>query len=170
MVDSGNAGCGKTLVVKHTLLVLGIILVGILSTGAAFAADKYDYIDINNPSLKKVPIAIPFFKPASGNDSESETAQTGATLLSDTLSFTGYFKILDKGSFLVDARQLDVAAPVFKGWTAIGAELLVTGSVALNNPQIEMELRLFDTYNERQLLGRKSVSYTHLTLPTKRIV
>jgi len=155
MVDSGNAGCGKTLVVKHTLLVLGIILVGILSTGAAFAADKYDYIDINNPSLKKVPIAIPFFKPASGNDSESETAQTGATLLSDTLSFTGYFKILDKGSFLVDARQLDVAAPVFKGWTAIGAELLVTGSVALNNPQIEMELRLFDTYNERQLLGRK---------------
>ena len=155
MVDSGNAGCGKTLVVKHTLLVLGIILVGILSTGAAFAADKYDYIDINNPSLKKVPIAIPFFKPASGNDSESETAQTGATLISDTLSFTGYFKILDKGSFLVDARQLDVAAPVFKGWTAIGAELLVTGSVALNNPQIEMELRLFDTYNERQLLGRK---------------
>jgi TolB protein len=155
MVDSGNAGCGKNLVVKCTLLVLGIIMVGLLSTGVVFGADKYDYIDINNPSLKKVPIAIPFFKPVSGNGSESETAQTGATLLSDTLSFTGYFKILDRGSFLVDARQLDVAAPVFKGWTAVGAELLVTGSVALNNPQIEMELRLFDTYNERQLLGRK---------------
>jgi len=155
MADSGNAGCRKTLVVKHTLLLWGIIMVGILSAGVAFGADKYDYIDINNPLLRKVPIAIPFFKPASGNGSESETARTGAILLSDTLSFTGYFKILDRGSFLVDDRQFDVAAPMFKGWTTVGAELLVTGSVALNNPQIEMELRLFDTYNERQLIGRK---------------
>jgi len=155
MVDSGNAGCRKTLVANRSPLVWGIIMVGLLWTGMAFGAGNYDYIDINNPLLKKVPIAIPFFKSASGNGSEAETAQTGAILLSDTLSFTGYFKILDRGSFLVEAQKSDVAAPVFKGWTTVGAELLVTGALSLNNSQLEMELRLFDTYNEKQLIGRK---------------
>ncbi|MBI5592719.1 MAG: Tol-Pal system beta propeller repeat protein TolB [Deltaproteobacteria bacterium] len=155
MVDSGNAGYRITPVFNRSPRIWGIILIAFLWTGMAFGADKYDYIDINNPLLKKVPIAIPLFKPVTGNASEQETAQTGANMLAETLSFTGYFKILDRGSFLVDAQKADVAAPVFKGWTSVGAELLVTGGISLNNSQIEMELRLFDTYNERQLIGRK---------------
>jgi TolB protein len=155
IVVSGNAGCQKSRVLTRTRRIWGMILIGLLWTGAAFGADKYDYIDINNPLLKKVPIAIPFFKPVTGNAPESETAQTGATMMSDMLAFTGYFKILDRGSFLVDAQKADVAAPIFRGWTTVGAELLVTGAVSINNTQIEMDLRLFDTYNERQMLGRK---------------
>ncbi len=159
IVDSGNAGyeieCQKCRVFNRTRRIWGMILIGLLWTGTVFGAGKYDYIDINNPLLKKVPIAIPLFKPVTGNASESETAQTGANMLSDMLAFTGYFKILDRGSFLVDAQKSDVAAPMFKGWTTVGAELLVTGAVSLNNTQLEMELRLFDTYNERQLIGRK---------------
>jgi len=154
IVDSGNAGSKKNRVL-NSRWIWRMILIGVMWTGTAFGAGKYDYIDINNPLLKKVPIAIPFFKPVTGNASESETAQTGANMLSDMLAFTGYFKILDRGSFLVDAQNSDVAAPMFRGWTTVGAELLVTGAVSLNNTQLEMELRLFDTYNERQLLGRK---------------
>ena len=155
IVDSGNAGCKNYREPNHTRRIWGMILIGLLWTGAAFGASKYDYVDIDNPLLKKVPIAIPLFKPVTGNASESETAQTGADMLSDMLAFTSYFKILDRGSFLVDAQKADVAMPMFNGWTTVGAELLVTGAVSLNNNQLEMELRLFDTYNEKQLLGRK---------------
>lgn len=155
IVASGNAGCKNNRDLTRSRCVWGMILIGLLWTGTAFGADKFDYVDINNPLLKKVPIAIPLFKPAAGNASESETAQTGANMLSDMLAFTGYFKILDRGSFLVDAQKADVAAPMFKGWTTVGAELLVTGGVSINNTQLEMDLRLFDTYNERQMLGKK---------------
>ncbi len=155
IVDSGNAGCNKNRALTRSCRVWGMILIGLLWTGTVFGADKYDYVDINNPLLKKVPIAIPFFKPVTGNASASETAQTGANMVSDMLAFTGYFKILDRGSFLVDAQKSDVAAPMFRGWTTVGAELLVTGAVSINNTQLEMDLRLFDTYNERQLIGRK---------------
>lgn len=155
IADSGNAGCNKNRALPRTRRVLGMILIGLLWTGTAFGAGKYDYIDINNPLLKKIPIAVPFFKPVTGNASESETVLTGANMVSDMLAFTGYFKILDRGSFLVDAQKSDVAAPMFRGWTTVGAELLVTGAVSMNNNQLEMELRLFDTYNERQLIGRK---------------
>jgi TolB protein len=155
IVASGNAGCKNNRDLTRSRCVWGMILIGLLWTGTAFGADKFDYVDINNPLLKKVPIAIPLFKPVTGNPSESETAQTGANMLSDMLAFTGYFKILDRGSFLVDAQKADVAAPMFKGWTTVGAELLVTGGVSINNTQLEMDLRLFDTYNERQMLGKK---------------
>ncbi len=126
-----------------------------LWTTTSYGASRYDYIDINNPLLKKIPIAIPVFKVGNGSSSEEEVSQRGSRLLSDTLAFTSYFKILDRGSFLIDIQKTDVSSPQFSGWTTVGAELLVTGAVALNNSQIEMELRLFDAYNERQLVGKK---------------
>ncbi len=155
IVASGNTGCKKNRLLTRSRRAWGMILIGLLWTGTAFGAGKYDYVDIDNPLLKKVPIAIPFFKPVSGNSAETETAKTGSNMLSDMLAFTGYFKILDRGSFLVDAQKSDVAAPMFKGWTTVGAELLITGAVSINSTQLEMDMRLFDTFNEKQMIGRK---------------
>jgi TolB protein len=156
ILTSGNAGCKMKWFFLTARRVWKMILIGLLLwTEMALSAGKYDYIDINNPLLKKVPIAIPYFKPVTGNIAESEAAQTGSVMLSDMLAFTGYFKILDRGAFLADAQKADAAMPLFKAWTTVGAELLVTGAVSINNSQIEMDLRLFDTYNERQLIGRK---------------
>jgi TolB protein len=155
IVTSGNAGCKIKRTITQSHCIGCLILISLIWCRAVLGAGNYDYIDINNPLLKKVPIAIPYFKPVTGSATESETAQAGSNMLSDMLAFTGYFKILDRGAFLVDAQKADVASPLFKGWTTIGAELLVTGAVSINNTQIEMDLRLFDTYNERQLIGRK---------------
>ena len=117
---------------------------------------QVDYIDISNPFLKKIPIAIPQINTGSGNQAEKEFAATATDLLSRSLEFTGYFKMLDHGAFLIDENSQWAASGVnFKNWTAIGAELLTTGSVSVQADVIEMELRLHDTFKERMIVGKR---------------
>jgi TolB protein len=151
-----------------SLRTLGFALTALLTLVTyAGAAGNYDYIDINNPMMKKIPIAIPDFKPLTGNSMESTIGGLGSREISDALEFTGYFRSLDKGSFLVDIKQSDVAAPQFKAWTTAGAEFLITGAVMVNNNQIDLELRFFDTIQERLLLGKK---YTGILDDRRRMI
>ena len=50
-----------------TVVWLAVTLVLVLP---GFGNADYDYIDINDPSMKKVPIAIPLFKSISSNFTE----------------------------------------------------------------------------------------------------
>jgi TolB protein len=115
----------------------------------------YDYVDISNPSLQKIPIAIPIFHTPSGRP--LEIAREAANALSRNLSFTGYFQIIDRGRFLVGPNQGGVTAEeiAFKDWTRIGAELLVTGLVRVEEGLAEMELRLLDTVKGELLVGKR---------------
>ncbi|MGD9972432.1 MAG: Tol-Pal system beta propeller repeat protein TolB [Desulfatirhabdiaceae bacterium] len=137
------------------LKIIGMLLILLLTGETAWCAGKYDYIDISNPMMKKIPIAVPLFKPVSGNTAEIQTADSGSKQLSNFLGFTGYFKVIDRGAFLIDTAQSDVAIPQYKAWTTVGAEFLVTGAAASQDNQLELELRLFDTINQRQLIGKK---------------
>ncbi|MBT8356781.1 MAG: hypothetical protein KJO61_03320, partial [Deltaproteobacteria bacterium] len=65
----------------------------------------YDYIDINNPFLRKIPIAIPIFSSLTDNKIKKPILKSTSNLLSETLEFTGYFKMLDRGAFLIDPDQ-----------------------------------------------------------------
>jgi len=114
------------------------------------------YIDIKNPFIRKIPIAVPFFKTGSDNPSVEQMAENGANLLSDSLNFTGYFKILHRDAFLIEPETFDIIAPNinFRNWTAIGAELLITGGFTVRGDVVEMELRLFDTFKGKLLVGK----------------
>ncbi len=117
---------------------------------------QYDYIDISNPFLKKIPIAIPKLGTGSGSQAEKEFAQASTDLLLRSLEFTGYFKMLDRDAFLIDENSQWTASGInFKNWTAIGAELLTTGSVSVQADIVEMELRLYDTFKERMIVGKR---------------
>jgi TolB protein len=120
-------------------------------------ADQYEYIDISNPFLRKIPLAIPYFKNVTGTAEEDQLAKTSAELLSSSLEFTGYFKILDRGAFLFDPTKDGVLTPQinFANWTVIGAELLITGLFEVSNGKISIELRLFDTFKNKRILGKK---------------
>ncbi len=115
----------------------------------------YDYVDISNPSLQKIPLAVPVFHTPSGRP--LQVAEDAADDLARNLDFTGYFQILDRHRFLVGPNQGGVAAGeiAFKDWTRIGAELLVTGLVRVEEGLIEMELRLFDAVKGEQLVGKR---------------
>ena len=127
------------------------------SIAPAFGADEVKYIDITNPFIRKIPIAIPPFKTGAVVPAVEQMALNGANLLSDSLEFTGYFKMLDRDAFLIGPEGFDIIAPNinFRNWTAIGAELLVTVGMTVRGDVVEMEFRLFDTFEGRLLVGKR---------------
>ena len=139
------------------VVVIAFIAVGSVLCLAQSDEDQYDYIDISNPFLRKIPLAIPLFKNEIGNSEEIRSSNSAVELLSASLEFTGYFKLLDRGAFLFDPRRDGVLTPQinFSNWTVIGAELLITGLYEQTGDSISMELRLFDTFKAKRILGKK---------------
>ena len=139
-----------------SILAIMVLAAG-LWVGPAAGAEEYDYIDISNPFLRKIPTAIPWFKNVSGNMKGRDLSVALADAVSDTLEFTGYFEMLDHGAFLADPQDPKIVAAeiTFRNWTVIGSELLVTGSVAAEEEHMELELRMFDTFQEKLIVGKR---------------
>ena len=136
------------------VLMAGIVFV-VFMTGTAFCAQSYDYIDITNPFLRKIPMAVPAFRSMTPSAEEKAICEEASALLSETLDFTGYFKLIDQGAFLEDPETMGIIREniQFKNWTVIGAEFLVTGGVLYTNDQLIIELRMFDTLNQTLIEG-----------------
>lgn len=148
--------------IRFMLRLLSLIAVTAVQFvgSSGFAAD-YNFIDISNPFLSKAPIAIPYFKALSGSSSEIESAKSGADLLAETLGFSNYFKMVDRGAFLEEPAKKGITTNEleFKNWTAIGAELLITGGIRdAGQGRMEYEMRLFDTFKGKMLIGKKYIS------------
>ncbi len=153
---------------KYYIKTICSIIILSFVVGTGICRGGYDYIDITHPFLRKIPIAIPVFKKIYSGDATDRLSRTASDLLAETLDFTGYFKILDPAAFLVDMQTVTALANVnFHNWTSIGAELLVTGGVLIEGNQVEMELRLYDTFKEKLLVGKK---YKGLIKDQRKIV
>jgi TolB protein len=135
-----------------TVLLLVFSPLGLIQNAAAV-----EYIDISNPFLRKIPLAVPWFKNISQSAKGDALCIELADLLSDTLEFTGYFKMLDRGAFLVDLQNPDITGPriQFRNWTVIGSEALVTGGLSVNEESFELDLRLFDVVQGELLVGKR---------------
>ena len=152
----------------YSIRLIGLITLAYVMFGTGTCGAGYDYIDITHPFLRKIPIAIPVFKKVHPDDATERLSRTASNLLAETLDFTGYFKILDRAAFLVDMQTVTALAHVnFHNWTSIGAELLVTGGVLIQDDQVEMELRLYDTFKEKLLVGKR---YKGLIKDQRKIV
>jgi len=143
--------------IKIVLCTIIGCVVALMVFQASVDAAEYDYIDISNPFLRKIPLAVPWFKNISGGPDLEALSVELPDLLSDTLAFTGYFKMLDRQAFLMDPKNPDIIASQinFRNWTAIGAELLITGGIRMKDGLLETELRLFDTIKGELLIGKR---------------
>ncbi|MCP4686647.1 MAG: Tol-Pal system beta propeller repeat protein TolB, partial [Desulfobacterales bacterium] len=131
------------------------VIVFLAAPALCFA--KRTYISIDNPFLYKIPLAVPVFKAQTGNEAEKKQRRTAADLLSDTLAFSGYFKILDRGSFLIDPENPHITPDEinFRNWAGIGADFLITGGLKITSEKTEMELRLIDVVKGKAILGKR---------------
>jgi TolB protein len=136
----------------YSAAIVLILLAALPST--AVAVDEF--IDIH-PFLKKIPLAIPGFKPLEPDPATAETAGEARDLTAESLEFTSYFKLIDPAAFLEDPKTSGLTASSinFRNWTLIGAELLITGGVSLSGEAVELELRLFDTVKGRSVIGKR---------------
>ena len=114
------------------------------------------YIDINAPSIQKIKIAIPNFKNFSTNREYPELSSALTEVVTNDLDLTGYFTPMDQEAFLEgDDDALSRESIRFKNWSAIGADLLLKGGYTAVGRSIEVEVRLYDVFWGRQILGRR---------------
>jgi len=114
------------------------------------------YIDINAPSVQKIRIAIPDFKNSSANKEYPELSTALTEVISNDLDMTGYFTPMDKEAFLEEeGGDLTRESIRFNNWSAIGADLLLKGAYTAVGRSIEVEVRLYDVFWGRQILGRR---------------
>ena len=60
---------------------------------------SYEYIDITNPFLRKIPLAVQPFRLTQTDKTTTDTATRMAGLLEQTLNFTDYFKLIEGDQF-----------------------------------------------------------------------
>jgi len=114
-------------------------------------------IDINSPSMERIKIAIPDFKNQNPLKEDLELAVSMPEVISSDLELSGYFMPMDKKAFLdQDGAALTPEGIIFKNWTIIGAELLLkAGYTRIDASNIEVEIRLYDTFSGNEMLGKK---------------
>ncbi len=114
------------------------------------------YIDINAPSIRKFNIAIPDFKNLDKKKKHPELSTRLPGVISNDLALSGYFSPMDKEAFLQEKdTPLRLENIHFKDWSVIGAELLLTGGFTSVGQSLEIEIRLFDVFWGRQILGKR---------------
>ena len=109
----------------RSVLLLQIILLLSLSCFANRSNADIKYFDLTNPFLRKIPMAVPVFQALKSSPDERAQVAPFADKLQEMLEFSGYFKMLDRGSFLYDPQTAGITQKElnFTNWTAVGAEL-----------------------------------------------
>jgi len=113
------------------------------------------YIDINAPSLRKFKIAIPEFKALDKCEKGPNLGKKFSRVISNDLELCGFFAPIERQAFLTSEIPLTLEEVIFKDWTAIGAELLLTGGYTCIGSRVEVEARLFDLFWGRQIMGKR---------------
>ena len=116
----------------------------------------YDYINISNPFLNKIPIAITSFKNISKDGQGKETIKEIEELLHHYIKYIGFFNIIDKNAFIQSDEKIgSISSEInFRDWSSIGTELLLTTIVKVDKNELRLEFRLFDTFKSRLIVGK----------------
>jgi len=141
--------------IQKSYRILGLLAAAVLvALTIPYLLYAVVYLDIDSPTIKRIPIVIPDFK--NQGNSDATLGNATAALLMHDLDFTGYFQIIDPRGFL--GRPEEKESIDFNAWSLTGAELLVKGSYKIEGNQLRLELRLYDLLKARQLLGKEYVT------------
>lgn len=112
------------------------------------------YIPIDQPSDKKVPIAIKELVNLGG---ASKYSKEISNIIQNDLQTSSYFQFISPEAFLEpkESKAITAEAINFDQWTAIEAQALIKGSVEKNGNDLTVELRLFDPFLKQMLVGKQ---------------
>jgi TolB protein len=128
---------------------LAIAAFVILTFGAETRAEPV--VDLTQPTLRPIPIAITDFFGATGPD--GTFGVDIARVVAADLERSGLFKPIDSRAFIQTPESLR-AQPRFGDWRVINAEALVTGTTTTEpDGRLKVEFRLWDVFGEAQMTG-----------------
>jgi len=137
------------------ILVAGAALVLVfLLTAAPFYSAVV--IDIDKPSGRVVPIAIAPLKNLGSGEDRRGVSDGVADAIANDMKLSGWFRVLDRSAY-IEGPQSGITSDSFdfKNWSTIGAESLVKGGFTVQGDDLTVELRLFDVYQAKLLVGKK---------------
>jgi TolB protein len=134
---------------RHSILAaaLALLLPALASAQAV--------IEISGANFRPMPVAVS--APITQDDgAKAKAAEFDEAFLYD-MSAAGLFQVLDRKSFLSDAKEGITAGSInFPNWSNVGAESLVKTQLATDGDQIRGDLRLFTVSN-----GKEELKATH---------
>ncbi len=108
-------------------------------------------VDITRGVVEPIPIAIPSFFGATGN--ESQFGRDIAQVVKNDLVRSGLFSAVDDHAFVQDGDSL-LVRPHFADWRVLNTQGLVVGKVeAQPDGRLKVEFRLWDVFAEEQMTG-----------------
>ena len=145
-----------TQTLKHFKWLLMFCLIAAWGGTPAIVHAQHTYINIKDPFIRKVPMAVPEFKTLGTGVEVGAHGQAARKILVEAMAFTAYINVLDSASFQENPAVTGITAADlhFKKWIDTGAELLVTGGIAEHDGNIRLELRLFDPFKENLVVGK----------------
>ncbi len=109
-------------------------------------------VTLTQGSVKPTPIAITNF--FTNNSNLEKIGKNISNVISDNLERSGLFLPINRKSFIQDNKSL-TENPRFEDWKVIKAQHLVAGKIKSNNGKISVEFRLYDVFQQKQLVGKK---------------
>lgn len=110
---------------------------------------------IFGPGLRNFPIAVSPLAPHEGGAPAAEVATKFADMVSRDLEISGQFRTIDRNAYIEKAAPYTADAINFPNWSVIGALALVKGWYTVSGNTLTVEVRLFDVYQRRQIVGRR---------------
>ncbi len=138
---------------KRSILIIFLFITLFLYTSPG---DARVYIDITAPVQRQIPVVVFPFKTI--NPVQNIPAITSLEkVLQKDIKYSSFFRIISPASYLVDPKTQGIKKKEirFSNWSIIGAELIITTGITVINNKLNIELRLFDVFSKKLLLGRK---------------
>ncbi len=127
------------------------VLAALMAFGLAPSAHAEVKVDITRGVSEPIPIAIPAFYGAGGN--EAQFGRDIAGVVQRDLVRSGLFSAVDPKSFIQDMESL-LVSPRFADWRVLNAQALVVGRIeAQADGRLKVEFRLWDVFGEQQMTG-----------------
>src|SRR5262249_18633974 len=113
-------------------------------------------VPIEGPGRRIVPIAIAPLKNLGSADDRSGVSGGVADAIANDMKLSGWFRVIDRSAY-IEGPQSGITSDSFdfKNWTTINAESLVKGGFSVQGDDLVVELRLFDVYQGKQLVGKR---------------
>jgi len=121
----------------------------------ALAAAQRPLIEIEGASFRPFPIAVPDFKPRSGDS--ADLGRELAAVLRDDLAMSGLFQVLDPRSFIASPERegVTVGTIAFPAWLNVGADGLVKVLIDKNGSTLGVEVHAFDVVRGREIFKQQ---------------
>ncbi len=139
---------------KGFLAILLTLLLSLWTSTQSLCAVKGEII---GPGMERYPIAVsPLRNLGPGEDGGRLSEGIADTIVRD-LDLSGWFRVLDRSAYIQNPQTSGITLGSFelRDWSTIGAEGLVKGGFHIQGDELTVELRLFDVYQGKQIVGKR---------------